>query len=197
MWICSFLSVYVLLLGFSICSQKHYIGYSIHSMNGMLLITSMTFYLFSLLALTCPHILFSSTKFCRHLGCRKLLRKIQMVVSSFILDLSSIPARWKSLSLPTKSSARSMPSAFSYRPHRCHLRTTPILQCRVCTRSYVPSLQLNRSLYQAKLRLCTPILRILLQESRLYTIPYHHRNDYTLGSQTHAKGQTRHRQELP
>ena len=118
MWICSFLSVYVLLLGFSICSQKHYIGYSIHSMNGMLLITSMTFYLFSLLALTCPHILFSSTKFCRHLGCRKLLRKIQMVVSSFILDLSSIPARWKSLSLPTKSNARSMPSAFSYRPHR-------------------------------------------------------------------------------
>src|SRR5271154_3279700 len=117
-WICFFLLDYVQLLGFSICSRKHYIGYSIPSMNGMSLIISTIFFSFSLLALICLHILFNSIEFCCHLDCQKPLKRIQMVVVSFILDLSSIPTRWKSLFLSTKSNARSTRSASSYRPHR-------------------------------------------------------------------------------
>src|SRR5436190_6120897 len=138
-WICFFPLVYTPPLGFSIYSLKHCTGYSIHSMNGMSLTISMIFYLSFLPTQTCLRTLFNSIKFCLHLGCQKPLKRIPMVVLSFILDLSSIPTRWKSLSLPTKNNARSTPSVFSYHPHRYHspFSRRPLVFCLTAVKLFL------------------------------------------------------------
>src|SRR5437762_5695949 len=103
MWICFYHSASIPLHAFSICSQKHCIGYLKLFKNGMLHIISTIFSLSFLQTLTLHLSPLNSIVFCLRLVYQRPQRKMRTDVLLFILVSSSIPLICASLFRPIKN----------------------------------------------------------------------------------------------